>query len=103
MFANDATKLSPIPQNMLSENFSYNILLVDVTLAVCKLLQKSFSNVNISASAVPKGFLVRVKIPMISVELLPVCEIFFCFSVAKFCAYKQQVEANENVPAMFIV
>jgi len=43
---------------------------VDVTLAVCELPQKLCSNVNISASKVPKGFLARVKIPIISVGLL---------------------------------
>ena len=76
-FANDATKLSPIPQNMRGEkNFSYNTFLVDVTLAVCELSQKSCSNVNISASAVPKGFLARVKIPIISV-VPPLREMFF--------------------------
>jgi len=45
------------------KNFSYNTFLVDVTFAVCELSQKSCGNVNISASAVPKGFLARVKIP----------------------------------------
>jgi len=66
------------------KNFSYNTFLVDVTLAVCKLSQKSCSNVNTSVSAVPKGFLARVKIPIISVEP-PLREMFF--SVAKFLAH----------------
>jgi len=47
----------------------------------------SCSNVNISASAVPKEFLARAKIPMISVEL-PFREMsIFRFSVAKFLAH----------------
>jgi len=58
------------------KNFSCNTLLVDVTLAVCELSQKSCSNVNISASGVPEGFLARVKIPIISVEP-PLREMFF--------------------------
>jgi len=66
------------------KNFSYNIFLVDVTLAVCKLSQKSCRNVNISASAVPKGFLARVKRPIISVEP-PLHKMFF--SIAKFLAH----------------
>ena len=66
------------------KNFSYNTFLVDVTLAVCKLLQKSCSNVNTSASAVPNGFLARAKIPIISMEP-PRREMFF--SVAKFLAH----------------
>jgi len=41
------------------KNFSYNVLRVDVTLAVGELSQKSCSNVNISAAAVPKGFLAK--------------------------------------------
>jgi len=66
------------------KNFSYNTFLVDVTLAIYKLSQKSRSNVNISASAVPKGFLARAKIPIISV-VTPLREMFF--SVAKFLAH----------------
>jgi len=58
--------------------------LVDATLAVCKLSQKSCSNVNTSASAVPNGFLARAKIPIISMEP-PRREMFF--SVAKFLAH----------------
>ena len=58
------------------KNFSYNTFLVDVTLAVCELSQKSCKNVNLLVSAVPKGFLARVIIPMISVEP-PLCEMFF--------------------------
>jgi len=57
---------------------------VDVTLAVCELSQKLCSNVNISASAVPKGFLARVKIPIISVE--PSLREMF-FSGAKFLVH----------------
>ena len=53
---------------------------MNVTLAVCELSQKLCRNVNISASAVPKGFLARVKIPIISVDP-PLREMFF--SVAK--------------------
>ena len=66
------------------KNFSYNIFLVDVTLAVCKLSQKSCRNVNISASAVPKRFLARVKRPINSVEP-PLHKMFF--SIAKFLAH----------------
>jgi len=58
------------------KKLSYNLFLVDVTLAVCDLSQKSCSNVYISASAVPEGFLARVKMPMISVEP-PFGEMFF--------------------------
>ena len=36
---------------------------------VCELSQKLRSNVNISVSVVPKGFVARVKILTISVEL----------------------------------
>jgi len=66
------------------KNFYYNTFLVNVTLAVCKLSQKLCRNVNISASAVPKGFLARVKIPLISVDP-PLREMFF--SVAKFLTH----------------
>ena len=67
--------------------FSYITLLVDITSAVCELLQKSCSNVNIPASAALKGFLARVKIPTISVEP-PFREmLFFRFSAAKFLAH----------------
>ena len=58
---------------------------MDVTLAVCELSQKSCSNVNTSASAVPKGFL--AKIPMISVELASSRDVFLRFCVAKFLAH----------------
>jgi len=76
-FANDATKLSSIPQNMRGKkNFLTITFLVDVTLAVCKLSQKPCSNVNISASAVPKRFLARAKIPIIPVQP-PLREMFF--------------------------
>jgi len=69
------------------KNFSYNILLVNLPSAICELSQKSCSDVNISVSAVPKGFLVRVKIPMTSVEL-PFRAMFFCFFlVAEFLAH----------------
>ena len=54
---------------------------------VYNLSQKSCSNVNISAYVVPKGFFVRVKIPMISVEPT-LCEMFFfCFSIASFLVH----------------
>jgi len=66
------------------KKLSYNTFLVDVTLAVCELSQKLCSNVNISASAVPKGFLARVKIPIISVE--PSLREMF-FSGAKFLVH----------------
>ena len=59
-----------------AKNVSCNTFPVDVTLAVCELSQKSCGNVNISASAVPTGFLARVKIPIISVEP-PLREKFF--------------------------
>ena len=45
---------------------------------------KISSNVNISVSAVPKGFLARANLPIISVEP-PLREMFF--SVAKFLAH----------------
>ena len=65
------------------KNFSYNILLVDVILAVCELSQKSCSNDNISASAVPKGFL-RVKYQWSQWS----CLFARCFfSVDKFLAH----------------
>ena len=73
------------PQNMCGEkNVSHNAFLVEVTLAVCKLSQTSCSNVNVSASAVPKGFLASAKIPIISGEP-PIREMFF--SVAKSLAH----------------
>jgi len=55
---------------------------VDVTLEVCKLSQKSCSIVNLSASAVPKGFLAREKIPMIWVEPSLRAMFFIHFSFA---------------------
>jgi len=66
------------------KKFSYSTFLVDVTLAVCELPQKLCSNVNISASTVPKRFIARVKIPIISVEP-PFHEMFF--SIVKFLAH----------------
>jgi len=69
---------------------------VNLTLAVCELPQKLCRNVNISASAVPKGFLARVKIPIISADP-PLCEIFFPLP-----NFLQQVEASKNIRAMFI-
>jgi len=81
------------------KKFSYNTFLVDITSAVCKLSQKSCSNVNISASAAPEGFLARAKIPIISVES-PFHKIFFRCQIP--CAHKEQVEASKNIRAMFI-
>ena len=84
------------------KNVSYNTLLVDIILEICELSQKLCSSVNISASAVPKGFLARVKIPIISVELL-FREMFFSFFCCQTsCEHKQQVETNKNSCAMFI-
>ena len=84
------------------KNFFYNTSLVDVTLAVCEFSQKSCSNVNISAYAVPKGFLAKVKISMISMEL-PFHEmLFFHISVAKFLAHKRNKLKQIKTFAMFI-
>jgi len=84
------------------KNFSYNTLLVDATLAVCELSQKSCSNVKILASAIPEGVLARVKIPMISVEL-PFREMFFfLFAVAKFLAHTSNKLKQIKTFAMFI-
>ena len=80
------------------KNFYYNTFLVNVTLAVCELSQKLCRNVNISASAVPKGFLASVKIPIVSVES-PFREMFF-FRCQISCAHKQQVEPSKNIRAM---
>ena len=75
---------------------------MDVTLAVCEFSQKSCSNVNISAYAVPKGFLAKVKISMISMEL-PFHEmLFFHISVAKFLAHKRNKLKQIKTFAMFI-
>ena len=49
-----------------------------------QVIGKSCNNVNIPASAVPKGFLARAKIPIISVDP-PFREMFF--SVAKFLTH----------------
>ena len=79
------------------KNFSYNTFLVDVTLVVCELTQKSCSNINISSSAVPKGFLARVKIPVISVE--PPLRTSNKLAQATSCnklKHKQQVEASKK-------
>ena len=82
------------------KNFSYNIFLVDVTLAVCELSQKSCSNVNISPSAVPKGFLARVKMLIISVEP-PLHKMFFF--VAKLLAHtRNKLKQVKTFRAMFI-
>jgi len=69
---------------------------VDVTLAVCELSQKLCSNFNLSDSAVPKEFLARVKIPIISVEPPLRAMFFFLFVFPISYAHKQQVEANKN-------
>jgi len=71
------------------KNFSYNTFVVDVTLAICELSQKSSGNVNISASTVPEGFLATVKIPIISMEP-PLRENFFRCRIS--CAHKQQLK-----------
>ena len=73
---------------------------MNVTLAVCELSQKLCRNVNISTSAVPKGFLARVKIPLISVDP-PLREMFFFRRQISY-AHKQQVEPSKNIRAMFI-
>jgi len=74
---------------------------VDVTLAVCDLLQKLCSNVNISASAVPKGFLARAKIPMISVEP-PLREMFFfVFALPNFLRTQATSWSKKNIRATF--
>jgi len=79
------------------KNFSCNTFLVDVALAVCELLQKPCSNVNISASVVPKVFFSRKNINYLSGATFS--RYFFC---QISCAHKQQVEASKNIRAMFI-
>jgi len=61
--------------------------LVDVTLAVCALSQTSCSNVNISASAVPKWFSCEGKNTNDLSGAASSRDVFFRFSVAKFLAH----------------
>jgi len=74
------------------KNFSYNTFLLDVTLAVCELSQKSCSNVNISASAV-QGFLRESKYQLSQWSRL-IARCFFRYQIS--CAHKQQVEASKT-------
>jgi len=73
---------------------------VDVTLAVGKLPQKSCSNVNASASAVPKRVSCESKNTIYLSGAASSQNVFFRCQIS--CANKEQVEASKNIRAMFI-